>query len=1098
MKRAWIAICITMIALQAARAQWPVPATAQALRQPEPMARPWVFWYWMHGAVSKQGITADLEAMQQVGIGGAYLMPIKDTTSKIPFDNPVRQLTPQWWDMVHFAMQEASRLGLHLGMHVSDGFALAGGPWITPELSMQKLVWTKTLVERGRQMPITLPQPQAHAGFYKEVAVLAYPVNFNPEADSTVPVVTTSTGQPAQYLSDSQAGEAFKSDEPCWIQYQYSRPVTVRSLTIKTGGNTYQALRFWVQTSNNGKQFKNLVRLQPPRHGWQDADEDYTYALPVVTARYFRFVYDKEGTEPGAEDLDAAKWKPSLKVKGIYLSAAPSIHQYQAKNGSVWRVAKATTTAQVPATMAVPLRAIINLTDKLDSNGVLHWQPPDGKWMVVRVGHTSTGHTNYTGGGGLGLEADKFNPAAIELQFDQWFGKAFAYDTALARQVLKVFHIDSWECGSQNWTANFPDLFKQYCGYDVMPYLLALTGVPVQSAAASEQVLQHVRHTIASLVSDVFYTILKQKAQALGCAFSAEAVAPTMVSDGMIHYQHADLPMGEFWLNSPTHDKPNDMLDAIHGAHIYGKTVVQAEAFTSVRMNWNEHPGALKALGDRNFALGINKMAIHVFTHNPWMDKLPGITLDGVGLYYQRNQTWFAQSKAWKDYLTRCQALLQLGKPVADLAVFTGHQLPRRSILPHRLVSLLPGIMGPQLVQLQQQRMLNKGQPMAQRPDGVTHAAGVLKPEDWVDALNGYTYDSFNPHALTLMQARGGSAVLPGGASYRLLVIPGSDALNPNAYLEPAAIIKLQQLARAGVAMIVAPQWMGHFKGLKNVVPAPYTRASFSALGIPKDVEVAATPHSLAWTHRKTETEDIYFISNQTNGPLHTMVSFRQSGKQPYLVNPLTGQEQPALHGRYSPHATSLWLSLEEAGAVFVIFRNSRPPQPLQPNAPSPIPWRAQLPWQQPWQINLPGTNPVMLIQHPDSMKSFTTYPKPEIRYFSGTATYSNSFEWNNQPQGQKLLLSIDSLYNLATIMVNGVHCGTLWTRPYQADITQALKPGTNQVTITVTNTWHNRLIGDALLPAAQRATFTTAPFRLQGKPLQPAGIVGCINLWLP
>ncbi|HMP92728.1 MAG TPA: glycosyl hydrolase, partial [Phnomibacter sp.] len=129
MKRAWIAICITMIALQAARAQWPVPATAQALRQPEPMARPWVFWYWMHGAVSKQGITADLEAMQQVGIGGAYLMPIKDTTSKIPFDNPVRQLTPQWWDMVHFAIQEATRLGLHLGMHVRDGFALAAGPW---------------------------------------------------------------------------------------------------------------------------------------------------------------------------------------------------------------------------------------------------------------------------------------------------------------------------------------------------------------------------------------------------------------------------------------------------------------------------------------------------------------------------------------------------------------------------------------------------------------------------------------------------------------------------------------------------------------------------------------------------------------------------------------------------------------------------------------------------------------------------------------------------------------------------------------------------------------------------------------------------------
>ena len=193
------------------------------------------------------------------------------------------------------------------------------------------------------------------------------------------------------------------------------------------------------------------------------------------------------------------------------------------------------------------------------------------------------------------------------------------------------------------------------------------------------------RTTIAELVNDVFYSTLKKEAHALGCVVSAEAIAPTMVSDGLTHYKYTDLPMGEFWLYSPTHDKPNDMRDAISGAHIYGKKIIQSESFTSVRMNWAEHPGNLKVIGDRNFALGINKMVMHVFTHNPWLDKKPGMTLDGVGLYYQRDQTWFKQSKAWIEYITRCQSLWQMGDPVVEVGGFTGDEVPRRSCLAERV-----------------------------------------------------------------------------------------------------------------------------------------------------------------------------------------------------------------------------------------------------------------------------------------------------------------------------------------------------------------------------------------------------------------------------
>ncbi len=156
------------------------------------------------------------------------------------------------------------------------------------------------------------------------------------------------------------------------------------------------------------------------------------------------------------------------------------------------------------------------------------------------------------------------------------------------------------------------------------------------------------------------------------------------------------------------------MLDAISGAHIYGKNIVPAESFTSVRMNWGEHPGMMKVVGDRNFALGANRLVLHVFTHNPWTDRKPGMTLDGVGVYFQRDQTWWNQGKAWMEYLQRCQALLQLGKPVTDVAVFTGEELPRRSVLPYRLVNSLPGIMGKERVDEERRRLANEGTPLRQ------------------------------------------------------------------------------------------------------------------------------------------------------------------------------------------------------------------------------------------------------------------------------------------------------------------------------------------------------------------------------------------------
>jgi hypothetical protein len=1075
--------------------------SAQTIEQrflnPPQSAKPWVFWYWMHAAVSKEGITADLEAMKEVGIGGAYLMPIKDTAHRIPFQLTARQLSPEWWSLVKFSMQEAKRLGLQLGMHVSDGFALAGGPWITPELSMQKLVWSKTYVADGNKEKINLSTPEGNNDYYKDIAVYAYPAVSTAAFSEVVlvPSVTTSNDIRASFLSfQGSNNQSYKSDSSCWVQYKYPKPFTCRSIRIKTGGNSYQAHRLSVLVSDDGVVFRKHTQLQPPRHGWQDADEDVTHAIPEITAQYFRFVYEKEGSEPGSEDLDAAKWKPSLKVIGIYLSDEPMINQYESKNGSVWRISETTTKEQVTDAMAIPMKSIVNLTGKMDADGNLDWIAPAGNWVIVRIGHTSTGHTNYTGGAGLGLEVDKFNASAVKLQFDNWFRKAFAQDPALAKEVLKVFHIDSWECGSQNWGANFANEFKKRRGYDLMPYLLVMAGVPVESAGKSEKVLHDVRTTIGELVNDVFYTTLKKEAHALGCVVSAEAIAPTMVSDGLTHYKHTDLPMGEFWLNSPTHDKPNDMRDAISGAHIYGKKIIQSESFTSVRMNWGEHPGNLKIVGDRNFALGINKMVMHVFAHNPWLDKKPGMTLDGVGLYFQRDQTWFKQSKAWIDYITRCQSLLQMGDPVVDVAVFTGEEIPRRSILPDRLVNILPGIFGKERVEAEKKRLENKDQPLRQIPDGVNHSANMADPEDWIDPLNGYTYDSFNPDALMLMQVKNGRVVLPGGASYGVLVIPGKMLMNPNPTMSVAVQKKLQQLANAGAKMVVDQQWMKLFGKNKNVVAAPYMVSSFEKLGVKRDVSIEDNDeHAIAWTHRTTKDAEIYFISNQSDTTQYFKIKFRV-GQYDHVENwnPVTGAIVD-----YSSlgKGSSFGISMGPEDSYFLVFRKTKETRAKQLS--DGITKESELSFNSTsWKIQFDQkAGGSSAPSETNVLKSWTTSSDSSVKYYSGTTVYSNAFSWKDGNRNKVVSLQIDSLYNIATVKVNGVDCGTIWTHPYSVDITKAIKEGENKVDIFVTNTWHNRLIGDELLPQEKRVTWTTAPFRLKGKPLLPAGIVGSVKL---
>ncbi|WPU92364.1 glycosyl hydrolase [Mucilaginibacter sabulilitoris] len=1121
-----LTLCVSCLVLQVTAQVRSVSRSKDELKQaflhPPESAKPWVFWYWMQAAVTREGITADLQAMKQAGIGGAYLMPIKGVANPPYLTPAIEQLTPQWWAMVKFAMQEADRIGVKLAMHDCDGFALAGGPWITPELSMQKVVWSKTLVIGGRTYQDTLPKPAHYKNYYKDIEVLAYP-SLPGEGTSSYdarPKVTTSiVGTDLQYLAENGNKKSFATNEPCWIQLEFEKPFTCRSLVIHTTASNYQSERLQVEVSDDGRIFRSLGKLQPPRHGWQDGDAEITNEIVPTTSRYFRFVYDKTGSEPGAEDLDFAKWKPSLKLSGIELSAEPRIHQYESKTGEVWRISKRTTITQLPQELCIPKDKIINLTNELDANGRLNWNVPAGQWTILRIGHTSTGHTNATGGAGNGLECDKFNPEAAKVQFDHWFGEAVRQaGPELAKKVLKIFHIDSWECGSQNWSPVFAAEFKKRRGYDLLPYLPVMAGIPVQSAGESEKVLSDVRETIAELLVDNFYGTMAKLAYEKGCTFTAESVAPTMMSDGMLHYQLADVPMGEFWFRSPTHDKPNDMLDAISGGHIYGKNIIQAEAFTELRLLWDEHPAMLKAMADLNFALGINRYVFHVNVHNPWLDRKPGMTLDGIGMFFQRDQTWWKPGKAWFDYIQRCQALLQQGHPVTDIAVFTGEETPRRAILPDRLVNTLPGIFGAEMVAQEKERLANKGEPIVNSISDASHSANMALPENWTDPLRGYAYDSFNRDALLrLATVKNGRITLPGGASYAMLVIPGAHAMSPDSGLtSPEVVKRLQELVNEGATVLINNQPM-RAPGMADdatvakegkrllsnaaqkgkVIIGPYQKDTFDELGVARDFtaqENDKKAKDIAWAHRRSSDFELYFISNQQAAERTLDISLRSAGFVPELWDALTGEIHAVNQWQSKNGRTMLPVHLAPNGSVFIVLREKAVASGIAKGKN----WSVQIPvqtltgaWKVQFNPKYAGPEKAVIF---DQLEDWSKREENNIKYYSGTASYSQSFTWNNIAKSG-IWLDLGSVENLAEVYVNGINCGVAWAYPYQVNISKALKKGVNRLKIEVSNTWANRLMGDHALPEKERVTWTNAVYRLEGRSLLPAGLLGPVKI---
>ena len=402
----------------------------------------------------------------------------------------------------------------------------------------------------------------------------------------------------------------------------------------------------------------------------------------------------------------------------------------------------------------IAMNRIVDLTDKLDANGRLTWEVPPGKWTVLRIGHTSTGQlTRPAPEPGLGLECDKFDKAALEAHFNEFIGKIMSDIGPLTGKSLISLHIDSWEMGPQNWTANYMTEFQKRRGYDMLRYMPVLTGRVVESLEISERFLWDFRQTILELIVENHAGYLAELAHRHGMRLSIEPYDQTPCDD-MTYGACADVPMAEFWRD--TFMTWFSCTEATSIAHTYGKSIVQAEAFTAGDVEqWRAHPGELKTLGDWAFCEGINRLAFHRYAHQPWLDRYPGMTMGPWGIHYERTQTWWDMSKAWIDYLTRCQSVLQQGLFVADVCFLK----PEAS-------------------------------PQVFRPSA--SATRGYPPERL-----GYNFDGCNAEVLlTRMSVKDGRLVLTDGMSYSILVLPEFETMTP------AMLRKIKELVSAGATVI--------------------------------------------------------------------------------------------------------------------------------------------------------------------------------------------------------------------------------------------------------------------------------------------------------
>ncbi len=946
------------------------------------------FWWWLNGNVTKNAITRDLEEMKAKGFSGALIVDAGGANQRGNKQVPAGPTfaTPQWRKLFKHAVQQADKLGLELSLNIQSGWNL-GGPNVTPEMAAKMLTWSEIQIEgpahaspstsRGSG-PVSfnqeLPEPQKRAGYYKDIAVLAFPLR----------------------------------------QVEHIQREPIRDLKAKAASHE--------------------VGMSAP---------DCRFLL---------------------EDIPAA-----------------------------------------PDEQDTRLQDILNITDKMTPEGILNWQVPSGKWVVLRFGYTpSNAQVSTYSAKWKGLVIDYMDADALRTYWNDVVRPLLSDIEPLVGKCLKYLHTDSWECGGANWTSRFPSEFKNRRGYDPICYLPVIAGKIVENRDVSNRFLADFRKTIGDCVAENHYQVFAELAHQHNLGIHPESGGPHAGPfDALKCMGRNDIALGEFWVPSPHRPSPEQRFfvkQSSSAAHVYGKKLVGAEAFTSIGPHWDDVLwSSQKPSFDHEVCSGLNLVFVHTFTCSPKQMGLPGQEYF-AGTHFNPNVTWWDYADAFITYLNRCQYLLQQGKFVADVLYYYGDHVPN-------------------LMQ--------------------------LKEADPAKVLPGFDYDVTNEEILLKLEVKDNCIVVPSRISYRVLVLPDHKVLSL------ATLKKVHELIQQGatvigpkpektVSLVGFPESEKEFIRLTDEIwgqssdSAGQKQSDKGRLiwgktarevllddGIKPDVEFLHSPmdslrrtpnggnqqkdSAFDYIHYTINEVDVYFVCNQKERQEDVTCAFRISNKRPELWEPVTGKVCKAEAFKQSNGRIEVPLKFAPYGSLFIVFREpiSETTQgKAERNFPEykvlsrkgwPSPQQIQGPWDVYFSPKWGGPGKVRF----DKLISWTDRPEQKVRSYSGKAIYKTTFDLSGQKtSNQQYVLDLGEVLDvgIARVKLNGKDLKVLWTKPFRADITSTIQNAENTLIVEVVNSWRNRLIADKDLPEKKRYTRTNITVTSQWN-LRKSGLLGPVQI---
>lgn len=1065
---------------------------------PPQSARPQVWWHWMNGNITKDGITKDLEWMHRIGLGGAQTFDASGNSEVIVKDRLV-YMHDGWKDAFAHAAKTADRLGLELSVASSPGWSTTGGPWVKPEDAMKKLVWRISEVKGGGKVSHKLPQPFTNTGafqnggpagrgqanlrdqHYEDIAVIAVrqPDGRKSLAELGAKVSGANGEISLKTLTDDDVVNGVfipigEDETHGWIQYEFPEEVTVHSLTLSdgtTGGLGMSGNNgCYLEVSADGKEFTKVADISAGRVIQR------TVSIPATTGKFFRLNIPKPRSR-GMSFMGgpAAPAPKGVTVTEFALWPETKVNRFEDKAGfAALGNANALSTPGSDEAFAKP-EDVVDVTGFV-RNGKLTWDAPEGDWRIYRFGWSLTGKQNHPAPlEATGLEVDKLDPDAWTRFFRTYFDMyTDASDGMIGQRGVQYILTDSYEAEHLNWTPAMFEEFKTRRGYDLVNWMPVLAGEVIGSPVESDQFLWDWRMTIGEMLTHT-YELLTEIAQneydMKGRYTEAHEAGRCYVVDGMDVKKGSQIPMSAMWTDAswlPRNEDgtPNRNVYNLDGresssvAHIYGQNVAAAESFTAPGQGgqaYSFHPGNLKATADLMLSNGTNRFIVHESAHQPSDEHVPGLSLGGIGQWFNRHETWAEQAKVWVDYLSRSCYMLMAGANVADVLIYYGED------------NCIVGAYG------------NGAMP---------------------DFPEGYNYDFASPDVLlNMVEPVNGKLVGKFNNEYEVLWLDRNID-----YMSVKMLRRLAEFAENGIIIcgnrpvakagqdgtqeewdaLVAKIWDS---GRKNVTTEIPVEDVLIAAGVTPDIKVDGTD-SFRYLHRTLPNTEIYWINKPSMENETVEVSVRLSGLKPYIWDPVTGAVTEASY-KVKGGRTVVTLNMVPDDAQFIVFTGTAGKSGVLKEKTAEEILEIGTPWTVEFEKGMGAPEGPSVFP---TLKSYTDIDIFGIKYFSGTATYTNTFEI--PAVDGNVVIDLGQVENMADVYVNGIYCGTAWKTPYKVDISGAVKEGVNELRLDVVNVWPNRLIGDLQPENPERLTYTDSRGAFTAEsPLRPAGLLGPVRI---